>query len=133
LTPTLPLTRRSSDLAHHRAERTVRRRRIEQPRRSQLRYRIKEPCDDHGDGQRHLARWLPTTLGEHAIKLELAQRAQRRRDVSVRETAQQGQFLCLTITRREIAAQHPSQRFDLRDRPIRYVGKRAFLDLLPSR
>src|SRR5262249_10050302 len=37
--------------AQHRAERTVRRCRIEQPRRSQFRYRIKQPCDDHGDGQ----------------------------------------------------------------------------------
>src|SRR5215831_11500745 len=35
--------------AQHRAERTVRRLRIEQARRRQLGYWIKQPCDDHGE------------------------------------------------------------------------------------
>src|SRR5215831_4842846 len=114
--------------AQHRAERTVRRLRIEQARRRQLGYWIKQPCDDHGDGQRHFACWSPTTLRQHAIELELAQCAQCRRHVPVRQAAQQGQLL---FARREIAAQHTSQRFDLRERPMRDVGKRALLDLLP--
>ncbi len=112
----------------NRAERTACRLAIEQTRRCQLGGRIDEARHHRGDAQRHLARRLPPALGENVVEPDLAQRAQRRRHVPVRQAAQQLQSRGLTATH-HLVAQQPPQRFDLRRRPVRDVGQRTLLDL----
>jgi hypothetical protein len=67
-------------------------------------------------------------LRQHAVKPDLAQHAQRRRHMPVRQAAQQLQSRRL-ITAQHLVAQQPPQRFDLGRRPVRDVGQRALLDL----
>jgi hypothetical protein len=84
-------------------------------------------CHHHGDAQCHLARRLPAALRQHTVEPHLAQHAQRRRQVAVRQAAQQAQSL--PLTGQHLVTQQPAQRFDLRRRPMRDVGQRALLDL----
>jgi hypothetical protein len=71
---------------------------------------------------------LPPALGENVVEPDLAKRAQRRRHVPVGQAAQQLQSRCL-IASHHLVAQQPSQRFDLRRRPVCDVGQRTLLDL----
>ena len=112
----------------HRPQRTVRRLAIQHPRRRQLGHRIDDPRRHHGDAQCHLARRLPATLRQHTVKPNLAQQAQRRRHVPVRQAAQQTQSSRL-ISAQQFVAKQPPQRFDLRQRPVRDIGQRALPDL----
>ena len=91
----------------HLAQRAGRRLVIETTRRRQLGGRINEPRHDHGDAQRHLSVRLPAALRQDAIEPELAQHAQCRRHVPVRQAAQQRQRL-LIRRRHSLVAQHPA-------------------------
>ncbi len=112
----------------HAAERTDRRLRVERARRGKLRGRIDQARHDHRDAQRDLAPGLPAALRQQAVETELAQGAQPRRHMPVRQAAQQPQAL---IARREsLAAQNPAQRVDLAQRPMREIRQRPLLDFV---
>jgi hypothetical protein len=96
-----PLVNRAK--SQHGTERTVRRRAIEQARRRQLGGRIDQARHHHGDAQRNLARRLPTALRQNVVEPELAQHAEPRRHVPVRQAAQQGQPVRLIAARQLIA------------------------------
>ncbi len=113
----------------HLAQRAGRRLVIEPPGRRQLGGRINEPRHGHGDAQRHLSVRLPTALGQEPVEPELAQRAQRRRNMTMRQAAQDAQRLLIRRSHR-LVAQYPTQGLDLHRRPIRQIGERALLDLV---
>jgi hypothetical protein len=83
----------------------------------QLGRRIDEARDQHGDAQHHFAASLHAIVGQHPIETDLAQCAQRRCHMAVRQAAQQRQCVLLRRTY-GFVAQHAAQRFDLCRRPI---------------
>jgi hypothetical protein len=113
----------------HLAQRAGRRLPVEQPRRGQLRGRLDQARNDHGDAQRRFLLRLPATLQQQPIEPELAQGPQRCCDMAMRQAALHRQRFA-TDRRHGIAAQHAAQRLDLRPRPIRKIGERALADLV---
>ena len=113
----------------HLAQRAGRRLLVEQPRRGQLRGRLDQARNDHGDAQRHLICRLPAALRQQPIEPELAQGSQRRRDMAMRQAALHRQRFAAD-RRHGVAAQHAAKRLDLRPRPIRQIGERALADLV---
>src|SRR5580698_11036893 len=113
------------DLAErqHGAERRGRSGAVEQPRGGELGGWIEQPRHHQGGDERHHARSLSSALGQQIVEAELAQHAERGRDMAV------GQATHELEVRRILVAQQPAQRFDLARRPVRDVGQRALLDL----
>ena len=113
------------DLAErqHGAERRGRSGAVEQPRGGELGGWIEQPHHHQGGDERHHARSLSLALRQQIVEAELAQHAERGRDMAV------GQATHELEVRRILVAQQPAQRFDLARRPVRDVGQRALLDL----
>src|SRR5450631_1113292 len=118
------------DLAErqHGAERRGRGGAVEQPRGGELGGRIEQPHHHQGGDERHHARSLSLALRQQIVKAELAQHAERGRDMAVGQATHELEVRA-RLVRRILVAQQPAQRFDLAIRPMRDVGQRALLDL----
>ena len=76
------------------------------------------------DAQRHFAKGLHTALRQNPIEPDLAQCAQSRCHMTVRQTAQQRQSVLIRRSY-SFVTQHAAQCFESRRRPMRKVSERA--------